>query len=202
MAWHWICLSWDDSGRFISCYFLNSEQNSQVQDFESICPSNLTSSLWRGWCFCHLSARAVMPSCVSLSSWICEPQGESQGLWPPGRGHHLYLIFLPLENFLLPLPWVPLIWKDTCRGCRGHFISWNYYFVLLTGKWHKGLGYSSGFESFFESHTPLRSWWKLCIFSLERIGYAHTHKILVANIGSSRGELLMHGFPKGLWTPV
>lgn len=56
-------------------------------------------------------------------------------------GKRRSLLNLPsLENFLSPLPWSPWYGKRFGESVGGTSRFWNYYFVLLTGKWHKGLG--------------------------------------------------------------
>lgn len=45
-----------------------------------------------------------------------------------------------------------MTWKDTCRECRWNFRFWNYYFVLLTSKWHKGWAGVVVFNHFWVTH--------------------------------------------------
>ena len=87
----------------------------------------------RSLAFLHLSLQLA----VWTLGWILRPMAT---------GKRRSLLNLPSPGkFSFPSSLVPMTRKEICRECRGHFRFWNYYFVLLTGKWHKGLGHSSGF---------------------------------------------------------
>lgn len=65
---------------------------SQVQDFESLCLSNLTSSLWKGWSSCQLLEQRCLPEkpqslslSLQLDTWT-NPRvnSEAHGHWEKG----------------------------------------------------------------------------------------------------------------------
>lgn len=129
-------------------------KTSQVQDFESICLSNLTSSLWKGWSFCHLLKQRWLHEkekslSLQLEGWTPE---WGQGPQPLERGD-LYWIVLPWKFFSCLFPGFPWHGKILTKSqCRWHFRFWNYYFVLLTSKWHKGWAGVVVFNHFWVTH--------------------------------------------------
>lgn len=192
MAQHWICMSWDDSGRFISCYFLNSEQN-------------LTGSrFWKAFVWAislhHFERDGVSAIClssnafmkrkkISLSSLSLSPaKYVNTRVNSKAHGHWENRIFtqssFPWKIFFYFFPGFLWHGKKIAESLGGTLDS---EIIALFFSLANDIKVQTRVVVLiiFEPHTPLRIRRELCVLSLKKTRYVNMREVLLANIGGS-----------------